>query len=422
MKKYSLILALCLLVGCFSSVCYAYYSPVESFFPSEATDELPKEKFELAFESPSFTQKDFDNNFQAYADNSATIYIPTAKNASFSNVVGVVLSDEDETPISNATITVNNISVSTDAEGRFNIVNLPCGKYDWHISADGFGTSTYLGYPVDDLVGANIYQFYLFKNKDFTKTRQVMNGCGVGADLDFDQSYIDTPTSVATTGNPIINTPPTVNPEVKVWDEDRDKNLTINRVRYIAQVVASEMYSKSDLIKYGLSDAQVDQVLWTQAIASNTFLEYAQSCYSTHKINDVCNNDHCQSYDTTYNSDYALKIVQDAIFIKNDGNPRTVIAMYKPSNQTYQYIYGAYFRYCKNQGTETYTKADEPALKSVSCTDLFTPTGPQGNLVGVCQHGVLYLAKNDYKVGDIIRYYYSNTQTVYCPIPYLLDE
>ena len=412
-------------ISCFSYVCYAYSTPEESLSPSTAMNELPDEtdeKFELAFESPAFTQEDFDNNFQSYADVTSTIYASTEKNAAFSNVVGVVLDDRDETPIPNATISVNGITVSTDAEGRFNIFNLPCGNYDWQISADGFGTSTYLGYPVDDLVNANIYQFYLFVNRDFTKTRQVMSGCGVGVDLDIDQLSNDSPDGIIARGNPILNSPPTVSAEVKVWDRDRDKNLTINRVRYIAQVVASEMYCKSDLLSFGLEDLQADQVLWMQAIASNTFLEYAQSCYSTHTINDVCNTSHCQTYDTTYNSDYVLQLVQKGIFIKNDGDPRTVIAMYKPSNNKYQYIYGAYFRYCKNNGTETYTKADEPALKAVSCTDLFNPGGKQGNLFGVCQHGALYLAKNDYRAGDIIRYYYSNTQTEYCPIPYLLEK
>ena len=182
MKKFSAILALLLVsISCFSFVCYAYSTPEESLSPSTAMSELPDEtdeKFELAFESPAFTQEDFDNNFQSYADVTSTIYA-TEKNAAFSNVVGVVLDDRDETPIPNATISVNGITVSTDAEGRFNIFNLPCGNYDWQISADGFGTSTYLGYPVDDLVNANIYQFYLFVNRDFTKTRQVMSGCAL---------------------------------------------------------------------------------------------------------------------------------------------------------------------------------------------------------------------------------------------------
>ena len=417
MKKIPAILALLLVsVSCFSLIGYA--SPVsgESVSSSAATNEFPAEKFELAFESPAFTQADFDNNFHSYADASSTIYASSEKTAAFSNVVGVVLDDSDETPIPNATISVNGITVLTDDQGKFNIFNLPCGNYDWQISADGYGTSTYLGYPVDVLVNVNIYQFYLFSDKDFTKTRQVMSGCGVGSDSDS-----DAPNTIASSGNPIVSSPPSVRAEVKVWDRDRDKNLTVNRVRYIAQVVASEMYSKSSLLDYGLTDSQADQVLWMQAIASNTFLEYAQSCYSTHTINDVCNTSHCQSYDTTYNSDYVLKLVQQAIFIENGGNPRTVIAMYKPSNRQYQYIYGAYFRYCDGAGTKTYTDAYEPALKSVSCTDLFNPGGPKGNLFGVCQHGALYLAKNGYAAGDIIRYYYSNTQTVYCPIPYLLN-
>ncbi len=85
--------------------------------------------------------------------------------------------------------------------------------------------------------------------------------------------------------------------------------------------------------------------------------------------------------------------------------------MYTPTSSSYQYVWGAYFSSCYNQGTLSHN--GQPALQSKTCTDLLTGYG--GHRKGLCQMGAAYMAKSDATYSQIALYYFSNCSIVSCP-------
>lgn len=127
-----------------------------------------------------------------------------------------------------------------------------------------------------------------------------------------------------------------------------------------------------------------------QAVAANTFLEYALSVYSNHSGKDykVCSSSCCQVYDPTKVTEEAIDATAN-IFYTSGGKSKTDIVMYKPSSTTYDYIWGAFFSSCSGNGTKDHST--QPALKAVSCTDIATGAG--GHRYGLCQMGAALRAK-----------------------------
>lgn len=367
------------------------------------------EKWEFS-PNATFTQEDRDNNFIKYASPDATTTLSSnsasAMNKSSdgsANVVGVVLDTADK-PISGATIYANDQKIiSTGKDGRFQITNMPNAIYDWKISAPGYEDSHYLNYPVDGSAGANIFKFRLDTDNPTVVDRD---------DFDHDEQCIPPESSADLDKSEVsplaMSSVPSVKSDVKVL------NISgrIPREEYIAGVVAKEAYAPSWYKQRGLTDAQVLQYYVAQAIAANTFLEYAQSVYSNHgSAADVCSTSHCQAYDPTLVTQVALDAAAD-IFYTVGGEPSTIVTFYEPTSNSYEYIWGAYFSSCGNRGSLNYS--GQPALRAVSCTDLTSGAG--GNRYGMCQMGAAQLAKNGYNAGQIIDYYYYSTDTEFCPL------
>ena len=60
----------------------------------------------------------------------------------FGNVKGVVLNDQTNEPIAAATVILDNFKTTTDANGAFEISQIPIGKYQIRIEKEGFETKT----------------------------------------------------------------------------------------------------------------------------------------------------------------------------------------------------------------------------------------------------------------------------------------
>ena len=132
----------------------------------------------LLHESLAVTQDDLNSNFLEYAETSATVSMPTTlqNNSSASsqtaNVVGIVLDYDTELPVSEATISIDDVSVvSTGTDGRFQIYNVPSGQYNWSISANNYCSASYTNYDVDPADGATIFTFYINATTPIVKDR-----------------------------------------------------------------------------------------------------------------------------------------------------------------------------------------------------------------------------------------------------------
>ena len=150
-----------------------------------------------------------------------------------------------------------------------------------------------------------------------------------------------------------------------------------------------------------------------QAVASNTFLEYALKVYSPHTPSGyrICNSNCCQVYDPTLVYMNAVDATAE-IFYYAGGVRRTNVLMYHPTSNSYDYIWGAFFSSCGDNGTLSH--AGQSALVGVSCHDLFSGNG--GHRKGMCQMGAAYLASIGYSAGSILNYYYTDCTMAPCPI------
>lgn len=100
------------------------------------------------------------------------------------------------------------------------------------------------------------------------------------------------------------------------------------------------------------------------------------------------------------------------IFYTAGSKVRTDIVMYKASSTTYDYMWGAFFSSCGNNGTKKHSS--DPALQSVSCTDIASGAGGHG--YGLCQMGAAYRAKNGESASSILLYYYTNCCIASCQL------
>lgn len=125
-------------------------------------------------ESPALTQEDVDNNYQNYADESATYYFQEGKRtvAESVNCVGTVMDwdREDRIVIPKATIEFNGERIIvTDKNGRFQIPDLPAGEYDCIIRADGYKDAKYLNMRIDNVGSSVIGFFYISAQIDIVE-------------------------------------------------------------------------------------------------------------------------------------------------------------------------------------------------------------------------------------------------------------
>ncbi len=398
-KLVSLFLALAMCLG----VCM----PIEAVnFSKPPSDICDTSKVELVFPKKAYTQNDLSNNFTDYAQEGAKTSFPAAiseNDDEGANVVGIVLDYETEEPICNAEISVNHERlVLTGNDGRFQILDFPDGKYDWHITAIGYCPAEYKNYSVNHFEGTNIFTFYIDKNIAVEKNREDNN---LGTQTI--PPEIAEGQEAAQNAASRLSSVPTINNTVNVYYSNRVR--TVDRESYLQGVVAAEAYQESFYTNKGLSSKQVWQYYCAQAIASNTFVEYAQSVYSNHDNFEVCSTSCCQAYDPTAVTQAVITAVSN-IFYTIAGEPAAVVLFYEPERNTYEYFWCAYGSSCDNRGTKT--RENTPALQAVSCTDLAKGYG--GSRYGMCQMGGAYLAKQGYSAEEILMYYYTDCDSEFC--------
>ena len=357
----------------------------------------------------AMTKEDVSSNFVHYASGESRVALPnmvagSSDETAVSNVVGMVLDLYTKQPIANAKINANGVElVSTDKDGRFQIVNLPDGKYDWEVSADGYKNGTYLNYVVTNAGGTNIFEFKICDDREFFVNRDTLHEyvgeCAQEESLD--ELAASGMRATRKPNNPMSSIP-TAYSTVKVYHDGITE--TVDRQEYVYHTVASEQYSPAYYSGLNMSDTDILQVYAAQALICNTYIEALQKVYIKHSGYDVCAPG-CHAYDTTQNYSILPKALS-AMFVNANGAPSTVILYYKPSSSTYQYLMTEWFSSCKNKGTIDHPD-NWPGVTAKSCSDLFTGAG--GHRRGYCQSGAAKKALNGNKAVDIAKYYFTNS-------------
>lgn len=366
---------------------------------------------------PSFTQEDFDSGFVNYASSNSTINLQSNSIMRLfqntSNIVGTVFIASTETPASNANIVVTNsntnnivIEVTANEDGRFQILGLEDDVYDWKIQKSGYQDAIYKGYDVCAGEITSIFTFYISESEPIIKVQGQTTEKESNTIAANDNTQISNENIVSTTS--FSSTPTLSNFTVGI----NGVANTIHRYTYLCYVVSSEALGYSVCSStYGMTDSQIKQYYAAQAVAANTFLEYAAKVYSKHKSAGytVCNSACCQTYDTTKSSSFAISAV-GLVCNKISSDWYANLQVYK-SGSSYNYIYGAYFAHCSGA---TKTHPTDPALKSVSCTNIDNKSYLSGNGYGLCQYGAAKMAKNGSSWSSILQHYYSSTTSLCC--------
>ena len=153
--------------------------PANSSFDRTERDFTDTSNVRLLYKKEAFTQEDLNDNFKNYATGESRISLPKTYldgAVETANVVGIVLDLQEKTPIEGATVAANgDVLVSTDCNGRFQIVNMPDGKYTWTVTASDYFDAQYKNYFVDHFEGANIYTFYIDDEKSIMKDRDLVH-------------------------------------------------------------------------------------------------------------------------------------------------------------------------------------------------------------------------------------------------------
>lgn len=308
---------------------------------------------ELLYETDVITRKDYREGFRNYAYDDATVDWTKDRsvfsNNSFANVVGVVKDFETNESIPNAMISVDGETiVITGEDGRFHINNLPSGTYNWEINVAGYFGACYCNYDVDSADGTTIFTFFISKVSAIMRDRKELR----------EEEQMVTP--VSTDGERLenssilrsMNSIPSVDDSVAVYYNGKVEY--VDRETYVYTVLSSELYGTSYYSNKGLTSTQITELYEAQAIAANTFLEYALSVYSSHSASGyrVCSSAACcQKYDPTKVTQAAISATAN-IFYTYGGVSKTDIVMYRPTSASYEYIWGAFFSSCGGNGTK----------------------------------------------------------------------
>lgn len=113
------------------------YNIADSLLPNTYTIRVVKEGYANYSGNITISNSDISNK---------NISLNTA---SLSNVTGTVIDNKTKLPIQGATVTANNVEVTTDADGKYTL-ELPQGTYNIYVSAPGYSESFIQGVVVGD--------------------------------------------------------------------------------------------------------------------------------------------------------------------------------------------------------------------------------------------------------------------------------
>ena len=190
-----------------------------------------------AGESKTYTVDDINNGFTNYSNNSTNL--KTRGSSANSNVVGTVFDDDTGVIIENASIEIDNqVVAQTDYNGRFQILGLADGEYNWTVSKDGYKIATYENYPVTSQLGAAVFSFYISKENEISQ--DFLNGMDdeQQSPTDFDATPSDAQQNVS---NCDARAALSLSSFKVIYPNG--KTLSPTRDFYISHVISKELYA-----------------------------------------------------------------------------------------------------------------------------------------------------------------------------------
>lgn len=256
-----------------------------------------------AGESKTYTVDDINNGFTNYSNNSTNL--KTRGSSANSNVVGTVFDDDTGVIIENASIEIDNqVVAQTDYNGRFQILGLADGEYNWTVSKDGYKIATYENYPVTSQLGAAVFSFYISKENEISQ--DFLNGMDdeQQSPTDFDATPSDAQQNVS---NCDARAALSLSSFKVIYPNG--KTLSPTRDFYISHVISKELYApKSGHYPSSMTAAQYLELYKAQAVVARTYADYIVTHYNKHGQKGIlCSTTDCQAFDPTYTNEVAIK-------------------------------------------------------------------------------------------------------------------
>lgn len=360
----------------------------------------------------AFTEEDIARKFENYTETvvafDAAVYYGVGAD-SIGNlkcegrVVGVVYDENTGDFLVNATVSFEELglSVSTGEGGRFDVVNLPDGRYTITVHADGYQDAVYQDMPVSHSVGVDIYSLAVSKKHGIVKDFGRVEHTQENREEDFGELGY-------TLGNEEVRSVsaiPTI-PKVTLYDNGEIRTYTNNLNHYLYYVVAIELRNYESTY----SKEQLKEGYKAQAVAARTYVVSHAIWKDRHAKDgyDVCSDSNCCQ---AYKHGYCNLVTIEAV----DETENEVVCTSDSSR-----ICGvAYFNTCPGYTTSSLDKwgRDLPYLVSVECPYHARSDEKGGHGVGMCQNGAIGMSGRGYLYEEILEHYYYMT-TVITANPY----
>ena len=257
----------------------------------------------------AFTEEDIARKFEDYTKNvvifdSVAYYgmgaVSEGDLKCEGRVVGVVYDENTGDFLVNAEVSFEELglSVSTGEGGRFDVVNLPDGRYTRIVQADGYQDEVYLDMPVSQAVGVDIYSLALSKKHDIVKDFGRTEGVQRSIDEDFGEMGY----AVLDEESRSISAIPTIPKVTLRCDDGEIRTYTNNLNHYLYYVVASELLHPDDPLYKNYSKNQLKEGFKAQAVAARTYAVAHTIWKDRHAKDDydLCDKEHCQVYNHNY--------------------------------------------------------------------------------------------------------------------------
>ena len=351
-----------------------------------------------AGEAKTYTLDDISSGFDHYSDNRVSL---ETRNRSTSNVVGTVFDEDTGIIIEGASIEINGqVIATTDYNGRFQIQGLEDGEYTWVISKDGYEVGTYKNYPINRLLGASVFSFYISQNDEIEQ--DFLSG------MDEEPQMPSNADTILSDAAPELDDS-NYNQKGKLSLSNfkviypNGKTLSPTRDFYISHVISKELYAPgSSHYPSTMTSAKCLELYKAQAVVARTYADYVATHYTRHsQKGTLCSTTHCQAFDPTYTNETAIKATLGTTM-----GAQEYVVTYNGSM-----IEATFFAHCngKTKTAKSVWGNDVAYLQSVSCPYDISGGSYFGHGVGFCQDGAAGYAAQGTKYQNIVTHYYKNT-------------
>lgn len=281
--------------------------------------------------------------------------------------------------------------------GRFDVVNLPDGRYTITVHADGYQDAVYQSMPVSHSVGVDIYSLAVSKKHGIVKDFGRVEHTQENMEEDFENSGY----TLSNEESRSVSAIPTIPKVTLCCDDVEIRTYTNNLNHYLYYVVASELLRLDDPLYKNYSKNQLKEGFKAQAVAARTYAVAHTIWKDRHAKDDydLCNKEHCQ----VYNHNYCNLVTIEAV----DETENEVVC----TSGSFNICGVSFFASCKGRTISSFDEwgLDLPYLVPVDCPYDIRPNLKKGHGVGMCQDGAIGMSVAGFLYEEILEHYYMTT-------------